>query len=59
MPTILPLRDMQLDGQHVEAGKPVAVSKDAAQLALRMGWAEEVDAKAKLATKPAKPTDKD
>lgn len=57
MTTILPLRDMQLDGQHVEAGKPVAVSKDAAQLALRMGWAEEVDAKP--ATKPAKPTDRD
>lgn len=55
MTTILPLRDMQLDGKHVEAGKPVAVSADAGALALRMGWAEQVKAPpAKADAKPAK-----
>lgn len=44
---ITPLRTMLLEGEHVEQGKPVAVSKTAADLAIRHGWAvATTDAKA-------------
>lgn len=41
MPTvrILPTRTHLLAGQRVEAGAPVDVPADAAELALRHGWA--------------------
>lgn len=36
---IIPKRTMQLDGKHVEQGKPVEVSQAAGELAIRHGWA--------------------
>ncbi len=50
---IVPNRTMQLDGKHVEKGKAVDVSEDAAELAIRHGWAAKAPAKAAKAADKA------
>ena len=53
MPRIIPTRTMRLEGRRVEFGKPVDVSDEAAELALRHGWATKAQAKAKAAKEGA------
>lgn len=50
---IIPNRNMQLDGEHVQRGKAVDVSDAAAALALRHGWAVKAPAKAGKDSAPA------
>jgi hypothetical protein len=51
---ILPNRKMRLDGRHVEPGIPVDVAPDAADLAIRNGWAS---AQPEAAVEPAPAVD--
>lgn len=44
---ITPMRNMLLDGKHLQEGKTVNVSDAAARLAIMRGWAVEPKARAK------------